>query len=103
MSFEDQRHDVGEGWQPLIQKLHEDLTALDPAYTVEQIKEKFGGLRYYIGFSEDRDEETTRQMDALIWAAEEQSVKTCETCGEPGSVRNYRYWLTAACDEHARK
>ena len=36
-----------EGWYPLIAGLHEQLSVLVPDYTLVQVKEKFGGLRYY--------------------------------------------------------
>jgi hypothetical protein len=34
-------------WYPIIKRTHDDLTKLLPEYNIEQIKEKFGGLRYY--------------------------------------------------------
>lgn len=37
----------GPGWYPLIVELDRELAALDPAYRVHQVKEKFGTLRYY--------------------------------------------------------
>ncbi len=35
------------GWYPLLVELDEQLQALLPVYVIHQIKEKFGGLRYY--------------------------------------------------------
>lgn len=34
-------------WWPAINRCHEALVAIDPDYRINQIKEKFGGLRYY--------------------------------------------------------
>lgn len=39
--------DTPEDWYPLVLKCHEELLEIDPNYTIFQIKEKFGGLRYY--------------------------------------------------------
>lgn len=39
--------DVREAWHPIVEKLNEDLLAIDPNYKVLQVKEKFGDLRYY--------------------------------------------------------
>jgi hypothetical protein len=35
------------GWYPLLVELDEQLRALLPNYVIYQVKEKFGGLRYY--------------------------------------------------------
>lgn len=37
-------------WYPAIKLAHKSLTQLVPGYNIAQIKEKFGGLRYYISF-----------------------------------------------------
>ena len=39
----------------MIVGLDAQLAALDPEYTVHQVKEKFGGLRFYIGSDADPD------------------------------------------------
>lgn len=39
--------DVRGAWLPIVAKLNEDLLNMDPDYRVSQVKEKFGGLRYY--------------------------------------------------------
>lgn len=36
-----------KGWYPLIINLNDELTNIDPNYELCQVKEKFGGLRYY--------------------------------------------------------
>jgi len=41
------------GWYSLIVELDEQLRALLPNYVIHQIKEKFGGLRYYWEAGED--------------------------------------------------
>lgn len=58
---------------------------------VSQIKEKFGGLRFYV-------HNLYGDMDELISAAEEQSMKTCEMCGKPGT-RRAKDWVQTLCDE----
>ena len=39
---------VGEGWRDLVEKLVCDISAIDTDVMVSQVKEKFGGLRFYI-------------------------------------------------------
>lgn len=37
-------------WYYIINWTHERLTQIIPGYSIAQIKEKFGGLRYYISY-----------------------------------------------------
>lgn len=86
---------VPEGWHNLVNTLIDDLLALGWDGQVFQAKEKFGGLRFYIGSGNE-----------AIWArisqAEKESYKTCEVCGEPGEERNPFGWVKTLCDEHAK-
>lgn len=45
--------DVRDAWLPIITKLNKDLLKVDPDYRVFQVKEKFGGLRYYFEIHTD--------------------------------------------------
>lgn len=40
-------------WYPIIKRTHDELNCIVPGYNISQIKEKFGGLRYYISFPEE--------------------------------------------------
>lgn len=60
-----------------------------------QVKEKFGGLRFYMHYS-------TKEMEALIAIAEEECSKTCEECGVFGVLRSGG-WLLTRCDWCAKK
>lgn len=55
-----------------------------------QVKEKFGGLRFYV----DNSDEYVR---GLISMAEAFSYKTCEVCGQPGRSRRGG-WIKTLCD-----
>jgi hypothetical protein len=73
----------GDGWFDLIWKLCEDIEKLDPSpeFEVLQVKEKFGGLRFYpMGVAK---EETWNRINE----AENESYKICEVCGKPGALR----------------
>ncbi len=39
--------DIGVGWWPIVIALDEQIAKQAPDYQIHQIKEKFGGLRYY--------------------------------------------------------
>jgi hypothetical protein len=84
---------VGNGWFPLIKELIEDLIALGWDKQTCQVKEKFGGLRFYINGGSD-------EIFDRISKAESNSYETCETCGEKGELRKDLGWLFTLCDEH---
>jgi hypothetical protein len=91
--------DCGEGWHPLILKLHNTIAEIDPDYRVEQIKEKFGGLRYYVMTSEKLSDEQRRRVFELTDWAEAESTHICEVCGAPGTL-NDGPWLSTRCSLH---
>ena len=81
---------VGEGWRPLVTKLVEDIIALDKEVQISQIKEKYGGLRFYISYGSDK-------VFDLIDKAEAQSLLICEQCGTVNNVTTEGGWLLTLC------
>jgi hypothetical protein len=84
---------VNNGWFPLIKELIEDLIALGWDKQTCQVKEKFGGLRFYINGGSD-------EIFDRISKAESDSHNICETCGEKGETRRDLGWFFTLCDEH---
>jgi hypothetical protein len=83
--------DIGEGWYPLVQNLINDLIVMDWDKQICQIKEKFGGLRFYInGGHED--------LHKRIRNAEELSYTICEMTGQPGELRRDLGWWQTLCE-----
>lgn len=89
---------IGKGWYSLVLDLHRFLIRLDPRYTVDQVKEKFGTLRYYYTPSVDFDSPEGKTMEQLVRFAETISARTCETCGNPGEIRDSYAWAVTVCD-----
>ena len=89
---------VGEGWRPLVEKLVCDIAAIDTEVTVSQVKEKFGGLRFYIYGGSD-------EVWKLIAEAEEASYRICEECGAKGKQQSKaKYgWIYTRCEECWKK
>jgi len=84
--------ECGNGWYPLIKDLIIDLIELGWDKQTCQVKEKFGGLRFYInGASEE--------IYKRIQTAEDLSYETCETCGEKGELRRVG-WYKTLCNKH---
>lgn len=88
----------GDGWYKVIYDLCKELEPLIEALPEEerfycaavQVKEKFGGLRFYL------DAETD-EMSKVISKAERKSYETCEDCGAPGEQREGG-WIVTLCD-----
>src|SRR5262249_3378428 len=91
--------DVGDGWYDIIDKLCAEIQAIADKDGLEvraaQVKEKFGGLRFYVDGGNDK-------IRAAISRAEAASGETCETCGKPGKIVGIS-WMYCACPDHVRK
>ena len=90
---------VGEGWWPILEELCSSIQhhidwkkGACPQVTVAQIKEKFGGLRFYYEGGDD-------QVCGMVSMAESWAAHSCETCGAPGE-RRQGGWIKTLCDHH---
>ena len=59
---------------------------------VDQVKEKFGTLRFYYSGGDDTIHGMTRMAESM-------SAVTCEVCGAPGKSR-HGGWVHTYCDHH---
>lgn len=89
--------ECGEGWHSLIKETHEKLLYLDINYTIVQIKEKYGTLRYYFDSSSHNPIKTAIMHD-VVRVAEDRSARTCEQCGAPAETRAEKHWYFTWCD-----
>ena len=93
--------DAGEGWRALLWDLCVALEAhakMQKAIghkpvQVVQIKQKFGGLRFYTQGGDDL-------TGAFIAAAEEIAERTCEVCGAPARAKRINGWISTFCRPH---
>lgn len=90
----------GDGWYDLIDTLcgriqyYIDNHVYVDQVVAEQVKEKFGGLRFTVRGGNEA-------TDAYIRFAEDMSFKLCEVCGNSGRLRKNGFgWLSTLCDEH---
>jgi len=102
---------AGEGWQPIIESLCANIQShIDwknkqfnerqqgkevSQVVVEQIKEKFGGLRFYYQGGDD-------VINGMVRMAEAWADSSCETCGAPGERRSGG-WIRTLCDIHEQE
>ena len=92
------------GWYPIIAEACGDITNVIDAtpglrVDVVQIKEKFGGLRFYMDIN-GASEETIEVIHKIADWAENEASRTCEVCGEPGSVHSPKGWWKTVCQKH---
>lgn len=96
---------IEEGWFQLVSDLVDDLEELWPDFKVVQIKEKFGGLRFYVE-TYKKDYVGQPVVESAFYQriakAEAESYTICEACGKPGKLREDLSWNLTLCDEHYR-
>ena len=93
---------VGKGWYPILERLCANIqqhiewknreTEVVPQVVVEQIKEKFGGLRFYYQGGDDN-------VAGMVRMAEAWADVACEECGGIGKRRGGG-WVRTLCDLH---
>ena len=89
-----------KGWLPLIHDLSVNIEAIvakldcpeEERPSVLQIKEKFGGLRFYLSNG-------TEEISNLIDKAEQKAWNICEICGSEDNVKTGGSgWIKTLCD-----
>ena len=91
--------ECGDGWFDLIYKLSKDLMAVSKKVRAVQVKEKFGGLRFYFSYSGNVTKATDDKVWKLIGTAEDESYKTCEYCGSKENVKQTPGWIITLCGD----
>lgn len=89
--------EAGDGWYEVIRNLCEKIMATDPpeGFKAAQVKEKFGGLRFYTSGGGGKE------IGNLIDEAESEAYKTCESCGSKENVtcEGRPHWVRTLCAE----
>ena len=65
---------IGDGWLPIVENALERMIVAGWDRNLAQVKQKFGGLRIYIGY-------TNEAITRIIREAESACDKACEHCG----------------------
>ena len=89
-----------DGWYDLITNLCQDLTDFYKSKGADttdirllQVKEKFGGLRFYVG-------NVIQGTFELVDKYERESYNICEVCGEVGTLSIKNGWYRTLCGAH---
>lgn len=101
----------GAGWKDIVFAVIKELDRIWTGYRKQngrdawkllQLKEKFGGLRFYPQYPQDSEDDAKgrrEQSYATIDFAETQAWKTCERCGKPAQVISFQFRMATVCDE----
>ena len=95
---------VPKGWLPIIDKLCGAIQSYidnvtryvdgkpvkTPQVTCAQMKEKFGGLRFYVDGGDDH-------TDGMIYMAEHLCDNTCQDCGSEQDLGLTQGWISVLC------
>lgn len=89
--------ECGEGWkglyQPIIDYIDKYNEDHEEKIEIHQIKEKFGGLCFYVNKKID-------ELRKMIEDAEAESYHTCEVCGKHiNKPISENYWIYPMCKE----
>jgi hypothetical protein len=91
--------DCEDGWSDMVVSCHNELKSIDPDYTIAQIKEKFGGLRYYFATSQPS---LYKQMTDIVAKYEKVSFTKCQLCGKEAETVNFAGLIKTLCKKHRK-
>ena len=107
---------VGDGWFQLVLEICELLEQVRQrtgiVYRADQIKEKFGGLRFYcsddrrlLPMTPDRRAKWNKLVSEFIMKKSFQSESICESCGGDGTMTSggWKKCLCERCNEDRYK
>lgn len=120
-------YECGDGWYELLRGLcGQIVSAYEEAgqpvdIVIDQIKEKFGTLRFYYHFGDQDpgisaidflgvgslrisrgDTPLCGKIAGIVAKWEDKSATVCEKCGRPGQLRKDRPWIRTLCDSCSR-
>ena len=90
--------ECGIGWYFIIEHLSKAITQISKDVRATQVKEKFGGLRFYWRSTEPLTEEQYDLVSRAVDAAEEESYLVCESCGSREDVKQSQGWIRTECN-----
>jgi len=95
------RLEINKGWKDLVLNLLNDIDKIDTEKLIKinTIKEKFGGLRFYID-NTLQEVSYKEEVYKLIEEAEKKSFEICEICGKAGVPRRNCWWIKTLCEDH---
>jgi len=104
-------YDLPSGWVKILDDACIELSVIldeerkrnpeapdNPLFVPLQIKEKFGGLRFYYMMNTENND-LVRTVQILIDSAEDKSYTVCEVTGKPGELCKNGWHFKTLCEE----
>jgi predicted transposase YbfD/YdcC len=96
--------ECSNGWYHIVKDALKSFRHRKINININQIKEKFGGLRIYFDISEEEFAVDRALMhneaEQIVREAEMKSMKTCKICGKAGKTININGWYRTLCFMH---
>ena len=96
---------IPDGWRALAREMIEKCEIIDPTYTIEDLKEKYGSMRTYSycksWYDHDSDGTNLIDRDAIDKIEHEYELisgRTCCKCSAP-AVKYSTGWILPFCDK----
>lgn len=99
---------IPEGWMKIAQQMIEECEAINPTYTIEDMKEKWGELRVVSYIKDYNDDEwllpasNDKEIEEIENKCIAQSARTCCKCGKP-AIKYSTGWILPWCDDCGTK
>lgn len=101
--------EMGDGWKPIAMKVvnaiieYNNNSPEDSVIYIDQVKEKFAGLRIYVTY-DNVPQDVIDRIENLIKEAEVEASETCEECGTKKNIgMRVNGWYTVMCEDCAKK
>jgi hypothetical protein len=104
-------YSLPSGWFKIMDDLCSELSVIldkerkinpettdTPLFVPLQIKEKFGGIRFYYMINTENND-LVRTVQRLIDSAEDKSYTVCEVTGKPGELCKNGWHFKTLCEE----
>jgi hypothetical protein len=99
--------ECGPGWYDLLDNVMGKLQYMSdkfgPQVIADQIKEKYGTLRFYFGVEGKCDKEFYDIASDIVNSAERESAHVCEETGKYGVLHVRGGWYKTLCTEKAEE
>ncbi len=104
--------ECADGWYKILDMLCYQLQFNTdhnnyPQVEATQVKEKYGGLRFYYTAIPQKDDKWVEghygAIDGIVSFAEYLSEETCEICGTMENVSQTKGWITTLCENCLKK
>ena len=92
IDWKEKQHNWAVEWNKKHPDELREVLELVPQVTLDQVKEKFGTLRFYYTGGDDI-------IYGMVRMAESMSSVICEECGNPGEIKRDG-WLVTLCETH---